>query len=518
MSKQSGNYKVKEKTFHILFSRLFIFGILIIAECLWLGFAVLHLYQSSIFFDIVMAVMSYGLVLFIINKEDNPAYKLVWIIFLLTVPIVGAVIYLMFGNKKPSRRMRRQLNRELARTDKLLLQDEKILNQVEDKRIMRQMAYTYNASHYPAYENTTAKYFPSGEEAFEAMKEELEKAEHFIFFEYFIVQEGEMWNSLLEIMERKANQGVEVRVMYDDMGSVALLPFRYYKKLEKRKIKSVAFNPFVPFLSLVMNHRDHRKILVIDGHTGFSGGINIADEYINKVERFGYWKDTAIMLKGDAVWNMTLMFLQMWNANRKTDVSFDFYRPHSWHPEPFESDGYVQPYGDSPLDENLVGENVYLNIINNASDYVYIFTPYLIIDNEMITALCVAAGKGVDVRIVTPGIPDKKSVFLLTQSYYRQLLDAGVRIFEFTPGFIHAKCMVCDDEIATVGTINMDYRSLYLHFECGVYLYQNEAVLSVKEDAFNTIEQSKEITQDDCKKDNFTKLYQSVLKVLAPLM
>lgn len=513
-----GSKKVKEQAAKLFLNRIFIFGLLIVLQCFWFAFLLLHLYQSSIVFDIFMALLGYGFVLFIISKKDNPAYKLVWIILLLIMPIIGALMYVFFGNKKPSKKMRRQLNRELRRTEEMLTQNEEVLEQVEDRKIMRQMNYTYRASRYPVYQNTTARYFPSGEEAFEVMKEELNKAEHFIFFEYFIVQEGEMWDSILEILERKAKEGVDVRVMYDDVGCVALLPFRYYKMLEKKQIKSVAFNPFVPFLSLVMNHRDHRKILVIDGHTGFSGGINIADEYINKVERFGYWKDTAIMLKGEAVWNMTMMFLQMWNANRRTDEVFEKFRPGTWHPEPFASDGFVQPYGDSPLDENLVGENVYLNIINNASEYVYIFTPYLIIDNEMITALSVAAQKGVDVRIVTPGIPDKKSVFLLTQSYYRQLIEAGVRIYEFTPGFIHAKCVVCDDEIATVGTINMDYRSLYLHFECGVYLYKNEAVMAVRDDALQTIAQSREITEEDCKKDKFTKLYQSVLRVLAPIM
>lgn len=510
--------KVKEKTVKLFLNRIFVFGLLIIAQCAWLVVALLHLYQNYYVFDLIMLLVSYGLVLYIINKQDNPAYKLIWIILLLIIPIVGAALYLMFGNKKPSKSMRQRMNQELSRTEPFLKQDSKIFDQVEDKRVMRQMSYTYSVSHYPVYQNTSATYFPSGEEAFEVIKEEMKKAKHFIFFEYFIVQEGEMWDSLLEIMEQKVKEGVDVRVMYDDVGSVSLLPFGYFKKLEKKGIRSVAFNPFVPFLSLVMNHRDHRKILVIDGHTGFSGGINIADEYINKKERFGYWKDTAIMLKGEAVWNMTMMFLQMWNSCKKTDDSFEAFRPHVWHPEPFLSDGFVQPYGDSPLDEHLVGENVYLNIINNATDYVYIFTPYLIIDNEMMTALCIAAQKGIDIRIVTPAIPDKKSVFLLTQSYYPQLIDAGVRIYEFTPGFIHAKCFVCDDEIATVGTINMDYRSLYLHFECGVYLYQNQAVMAVKEDAIHTMEQSREITREDCKKDNFTKLYQSILKVLAPLM
>ncbi|MDE7298387.1 MAG: cardiolipin synthase, partial [Lachnospiraceae bacterium] len=340
-----------------------------------------------------------------------------------------------------------------------------------------------------------------------------EKAEKFIFMEYFIIAEGRMWDTILEILKEKAAAGVDVRLLYDDVGCLRLLPFQYYETIRGFGIKCEAFNPFVPFVSTVMNNRDHRKILVIDGETGFTGGINLADEYINEKERFGYWKDTGIMLKGDAVWNLTVMFLQLWNALRPTDTDFDCFRPRAR----YETDGYVQPYGDSPLDFENVGENVYLNIINSAKDYVYIFTPYLISDSEMISALCLAAKRGVDVRIVTPHIPDKKFAFMLTQSYYEQLMDGGVKIFEFEPGFIHAKCFVSDDIVATVGTINLDYRSLYLHFECGVYLYRTSSVMDVKQDAIDTIARSIPVTRDMLKPVLQKVVLQAFLKLFAPL-
>ena len=267
-----------------------------------------------------------------------------------------------------------------------------------------------------------------------------------------------------------------------------------------------------------MNNRDHRKIVVIDGHTAFSGGVNLADEYINEKVRFGHWKDTGFMLKGEAVWNYTVMFLRMWNAHRRTDADYEAFRPHVWHPEAFEGQGFIQPYSDSPLDDERLGENVYLNILNRAKDYVYIFTPYLIVDHEMQTALCLAAKRGVNVRIMTPGIPDKKTIFQLTRSYYPVLLKAGVRIYEYTPGFLHAKSFVCDDESAVVGTINMDYRSLYLHFECGTFFYRNPLVMDVKRDSLATMEKGREITLSDTRQGFFGSLFCAVLRVFSPLL
>lgn len=504
----------------ILQNRLVAFGLILAVELGWLLVFVTELAKYSTVISIIFTILSLLAVLWIINRDDNPAYKMAWIILIMTVPLIGGLFYLAVGHKQPSRRMRRKMEAERLRTDKELRQDPKVMEAVRacDRRVEGQAYYISNTGGYPVYGNTSARYYQVGEELYRDLLEELKKAEHFIFMEFFIVGEGKMWGSIREILEEKAKAGVDVRFMYDDLGSVSLLPGGYDRQLEAAGIKSIAFNPFVPFWSLVMNNRDHRKIAVIDGHTAFSGGVNLADEYINEKMRFGHWKDTGFMLKGDAVWNYTVMFLRMWNSMRHTDVSYDPYRPSVWHPEPFEGEGFVQPYGDSPLDDEILAENVYLDILNQARDYVYIFTPYLIVDHEMQSALCLAAKRGVDVRIVTPGIPDKKMVFQLTRSYYPVLLKAGVRIFEYTPGFLHAKSYVCDDEIAVVGTINMDYRSLYLHFECGTYFYRNPIVADVKRDSLNTMEKSREITLKDTRQGFFCSLFCAVLRVFSPLL
>lgn len=323
---------------------------------------------------------------------------------------------------------------------------------------------------------------------------------------------------ILEILEQKVKEGVEVRLIYDDVGCVDRLPIHYTKLMENKGIKCMAFNRFVPFLSLAMNNRDHRKILVIDGYIGYSGGINLADEYINEKARFGHWKDTGVRLLGEGVFNLTIMFLEMWNAFQKPDFDYEAFRPHRWHPETFKTDGYVIPYADTPLDNEELGENVYINILNQAKDYVYIATPYLLISDEMERALCLAAKRGVDVRILMPGIPDKPMVFYMAKSYYPPLLGAGVKIYEYTPGFVHAKSYVCDDQIGTVGSINMDFRSLYLHFECGTMLYQCEAIHDIKTDMEQCFEQCHQVTMGDCRQGVIGGLFTSVLRVLAPLM
>ena len=356
-------------------------------------------------------------------------------------------------------------------------------------------------------------------EMFPAMLEALRSAEHFIFMEYFIINQGYMFQTIVDILEEKAKQGVEVRLIYDDMGCIGTLPPHYYKILQKKGIKCAAFNPFRPVMSVIMNNRDHRKILVVDGTVGFTGGINLADEYINKIERFGYWKDTGVRIEGEGVWSLTNMFLGMWNSIVRSSEDYKKYLPPVHQTWNLDEDGFVQPYGDSPLDHENVGENIYLNIISRAKKYVYIFTPYLIIDHETLVALRNAAKSGVDVRIVTPGIPDKKMVYLLTQSYYTPLLEAGVKIYQYTPGFLHAKSFVCDDEIATVGSVNLDFRSLYLHFECGVFMYRSKAVMQVKQDCMETFACSEEISLAFCRKRPLpVRMLQSLLRLFAPLM
>ena len=352
------------------------------------------------------------------------------------------------------------------------------------------------------------------------MLEELEKAEHFIFMEYFIIQEGVMWNAIHDVLRRKAAQGVEIRLLFDDVGSLLTLPNDYDKLLESEGIACRVFNPFVQMLSPRLNNRDHRKILVIDGHTGFTGGINLADEYINAYPKHGHWKDTAVMLKGEAVANLTTMFLIMWGFVNKSDEVFDPYMPHAYHPDPFpEAAGFVQPFSDSPLDGEPIAENVYRALIERAERYVYITTPYLILDNEITTALCTAARQGIDVRIITPHVPDKWYVHAVTRANYPTLIKAGVKIYEYTPGFIHAKMFVSDDDYAVVGTINLDYRSLYLHFECGAWMYKTSCIPDIRDDILKTQEVCQQVTPEDYAHVPFIKrLGHGLLRVFAPLM
>lgn len=508
------------KYLKLIFNRLFVFGLMILVQVVYMLLILNKFSHYSQVWSAICLVLSILVVLFIVNKEDNPAYKIAWIIPILLFPIFGGLLYLFLGNKKPTRRMRDKIEKEHEK-HKCRVQNQEVIKDIEkqDLRVAGQVRYLSNHVGFPIYENTNATYYKSGEENFKDMIRELKAAKHYIFMEYFIIDEGDMWDTILDILEQKAQEGLDVRLIYDDMGCVSNLPYKYDRILEARGIKCMAFNPFIPFVSLAMNNRDHRKILVIDGHTGFTGGINLADEYINTKERFGYWKDTGIMLKGEGVWNLTTMFLHMWNSFRTTDEDYDKFRPHVHLNKLVQHDGYIQPYGDSPLDEEVVGENVYLNLINNAKKYVYIFTPYLIIDNEMMTALCLASKRGIDVKIVTPGIPDKKIVFKLTRSYYHQLIENGVEIYEYTPGFLHAKVVVSDDEVATVGTINFDYRSLYLHFECGVFLYKSKCIQDIKQDALETIAKSRKIENTNVfSNGKIDTLFRAVLRVFAPLL
>ena len=513
--------RIINKILNFISKRVVVVGLIILVQIVW-GISLLtKLTEYSRELNIFLTVISLITVLYIINKDDNPAYKLAWIIPILSFPLFGGILYLLFGDKRPTKHMRIQMDKAAAKISAFSVSDDNLLEELqkEDKIAYGQMRYINDCAHYPAYKNTESYYYKSGEECYPVLLEELRKAKHFIFMEYFIVEEENMWDNILQILKQKASEGVEVRFMYDDMGCVTLLPYKYYKKLEESGIKSVAFNPVIPFFSLVMNHRDHRKITIIDGNVGFMGGWNLADEYINLKERFGYWKDTGIMIKGDAVWNLTSMFLITWNSV-KPDKEEDIrrYMPGMLTPNPITAEGYVQPYGDSPLDRENVSESVFLNMINSAQDYIYMSTPYLVIDNEMMTALILAAKRGVDVRIITPGIPDKKYVFILTQSYYSQLVKGGVKIYQYDPGFIHAKSFVCDDKFAIVGTINLDYRSLYLHFECGTFFYRTPVVAGVKADLLDTMEVSTQQTYAMTQKNIFKRLTQAVLRVFAPLM
>jgi len=466
-------------------------------------------------------ILSLIVVLLIINNKTNPAYKIGWIIPVLIFPIFGGLFYLFFGASKLSKKTKKKMKLIEDKTRESLAPNCRLLEEIasHNENAANQARYIQNYSLYPVYANCYSEYLPTGELKYERLKEELRKAEHYIFLEYFIIAEGEMWNTILDILVEKARQGVDVRLIYDDFGCLINLPYRYDKKLEELGIKCRIFNPLIPVLSSKLNNRDHRKIAVIDGKVGFTGGINLADEYINKIERFGHWKDTAIMIKGEAVWSLAVMFLSIWSYLSRNNEDFSRFKIDPCAEQLPNGEGYIQPFADSPLDEEPVGETVYLNLIYKAKRYIYITTPYLIINNEMLTALTSAAKAGVDVRIITPHIADKWYVHAVTRSNYRLLVENGVKIYEYTPGFVHAKTLVADDEYGIVGTINMDYRSLYLHFECGVWMYKTPCILDIKEDFQKITELSKPITLEEIQSMKwYRKIIGSLLRVFAPLM
>jgi len=494
-----------------------IVALLIAVQLFFIIALVMSLSEKWVYVYWGLQFASLAVILWIIGKPDNPTYKLAWCIPILLVPLFGGLFYVMFGNKSLNKKLQTKISNYANDQYHHFDENEKIHQELQEYNPMlfRQSEYVARISGFPACKNTQAGYFSLGENKWVSLLEELKKAKKFIFMEYFIVQQGKMWDPIFEILKQKAAEGVEVKVMYDDLGSIQTLPTGYDRQMRKAGIEVTVFNPFRPRLSSAMNYRDHRKITVIDGNVGFCGGINLADEYINAFPKHGHWKDTAVVLRGDAVRNLTLMFIHLWEFSNDVSLDLDRYMPT----EQFESDGYIQPFGDSPIDNFNVAENAYIQMINCARKYVYITTPYLILDNEMITALTIAAQSGVDVRIITPHIADKWFVHMVTQSNYYQLIEAGVKIYEYTPGFIHAKMLVCDDEVAMVGTTNMDYRSFYLHFECGVLFYCSSIVEQVKNDILETFAASQEITLEASRSiTRRHRLLRSILRAFAPLM
>lgn len=505
----------------VLFHRISIVVISMLIQLSLIIYLIFVLKDYTKYFYTFSIVLSALVVLYIIYCNNNPAYKIAWIIPILLFPIFGGLFFLFFGNTNLNKKEKAHMIQLLDKLHKVDPPDLEILKDIStiSKDAGRQSYYIQQYGNGNVHQHTETEYFPIGELLFDRLKEELSKAEHYIFMEYFIIEEGVMWNSILEILKHKASEGVDVRVIYDDAGCLFSLPKHYDKKLEAMGIKCCIFNPFKPILNVRLNNRDHRKITCIDGHTAFTGGLNLADEYINVKKPRGHWKDTGIMLKGDAAWSFTTMFLTLWGTIRKIDEDFTPFKNIIPNNLNYKTDGYVQPFTDIPLDDEIVGEVVYLNLINKAKDYVYITSPYLIIDNEMITALSTAAKSGVDVRIITPYIGDSTYVQTVTRSYYRSLIEAGVKIYEYTPGYIHAKTYIVDGEYAVVGTINMDYRSLYLHFECAVWLYKNSSIQVMLEDFTHCLNVSKKIAIKETRTARWYQiLYALVLRAFAPLM
>ena len=494
--------------------RIIFVALAVLLQVAWLLMLVLRFNTYSNWIAAASTIIALVVVVRLYSKHTSPAFKLPWIMLIMALPVMGLALYLMVEVFSDLGSFRKRMAALVQQRQQRIPQNPEIPGKL-DPDCAGYSRYLQQIGGAPVYENTAVTYYPEAVQAFEAMKQELEKAESFIFMEYFIVEDGSSFREILEILERKVKAGVEVRLMYDDLGSVGYVNLRFAKSLVDKGIRCQVFNPALPVVNLFMNHRDHRKITVIDGKVGFSGGYNLADEYFDRRRPYGKWKDTGVRLEGEAVRSLTAFFLEMWAASSGRPENFDTYLNIS-HSVP--GTGFVQPFADDPQSRERLAENTYLHLIYNARDSLYIITPYLIITDEMVNALGLAARRGVDVRIITPGIPDKKTVYQVTRSYYGGLAEQGVRIFEYSPGFCHAKQCVCDGRYATIGTSNLDYRSFYHHFENDILLMDCDAVKQIEADFAQLFPQCREVTREYCSGKKHMLLFQCLLRLIAPLM
>ena len=509
-----------KKIHKILFSRVVLVSLFILLQLGVMVATILWLSEYRSWVHGLLTILSVATIIYLVQDRTNASYKIAWIILILALPVAGISIYLTFGGRRLSRPVRRRMQKaeDIVREN---LWQEKVtvdsLRELSDPAAAN-AAFLHHVSGFPVYDNTETEYFPLGDLAYVRMLEELKRAEKYIFLEYFIIGQGAMWDGILEILKEKAAAGVDVRVMYDDFGCITTLPNNYHRQLEAMGIRTTVFNPFVPVLSGRLNNRNHRKLMIIDGKVGFTGGINLADEYINQKERFGHWKDAAICLRGEAVWAMTVMFLALWDSQTGEEEDIRGFRPDY----PYRlagGEGFVQPFCDSPLDREDVAENVLLGLFQRAVRSVWIMTPYLILDDKMTGALITAARSGIDVRIITPHIPDKWYVHAVSRAHYEVLTEAGVRIYEYTPGFIHSKVYLVDERYAVTGSVNLDFRSLYLHFENAVYLFDASCTEDMARDFRDTFDRCEEITWRKCRNTGlFQRLLRTALRLFSPLM
>ncbi len=507
--------------FKVIFSRMLIIFLMVILQIAVLLLSFIELRSYAPFIWECMSLLGGVLIIFIINRDEPAEFKLGWIIPICLFPVLGAMIYVFIMGNFGGIGLKAKLGRRMEETRGLLFTDKETREALEkcpdDFRGFAR--YMQETAGFPVYHNSTAVYYPLGEDKFADLLRELKKAEKFIFLEYFIIGRGVMWDSVLEILKEKVKEGVEVRVMYDGMCSIVLLPHRYPRELQRYGIRAKTFAPILPFLSTTQNNRDHRKIVVIDGKVAFTGGINLADEYINREKRFGHWKDVAVKITGDAVRSFTVMYLQMWNVSEFGREDYEAYLKNTPVDEVKLHDGFVIPYGETPTRSTEIGKTVYESMIHRASRYVHIMTPYFIVDREFLDSMRYAARRGVEVSMIIPHIPDKKVVYYIARTFYPELLQSGIRVYEYTPGFVHAKMFVSDDICAAVGTINLDYRSFYHHFECGACFYESAVVKKAEEDFQNTLQKCQEVTEEYYRKiPLYQKLTGRVCRLLAPLM
>lgn len=493
--------KGKSILFMFVFSRTVVTALLALAQIFCL-FAMFFWFRNIPQISYLFSILGLCGLIYIVNSDENPAFKLTWAILICAFPVFGIALYLFVAINPGNRGLQKKLDRRIAETEGYVNTEPRVQEKIDRETggLKSLSHYIRHQNHFPTYDHTKVTFYSLGEEKYEDLIEDLKKAEKFIFLEYFIINDGEVWNGILEVLKERAAAGVEVRIMYDGMCGLTQLPFHYPKYLGSFGLKAKMFAPIRPILSTSQNNRDHRKILVIDGKVAYNGGINLADEYMNRKVRFGHWKDTAVRLEGEAVRSFTIMFLQMWNMTETGSEDYEKYLLPQGSFTEFakEEYGYVIPYNDDPTNRLDIAQEVFLDVISRAEKYVHITTPYLIPDNELITALCFAARRGVDVKLIMPHIPDKKIIFAISRSHYPRLLEAGVQIYEYMPGFVHAKEMIADDEKAIVGTINMDFRSLYEHFECATYIYKNPVISDVEADFQRTLEKCRKIDMQFC--------------------
>ncbi|MGN0261865.1 MAG: cardiolipin synthase [Eggerthellaceae bacterium] len=502
----------------LLFSRMGLYVILLLLQLLLVLLVFYFFVEPPLHVFGLDLVVSIIMVLHLINSRMDSTAKVTWLVAIMIATLPGTLLYVFTQSDFGHRKLMKRMSQITEESEGMLPQNKSAWNHLNqrDPGAASLAQYVNRNTCHPVYRNTSVEYFPCGEDKWKEVLRQLENAKRFIFMEYFIIEEGLMWGTVLEVLARKAKEGVEIRVMYDGTCAFTTLPYNYPKLMESLGIKCRQFAPIAPVVSTHYNYRDHRKILVIDGEVAFNGGVNMADEYIGEVEKFGKWKDTAVMLKGDAVKSFTLMFLQMWNIREKETEDFTPYLTDS---EPAPAKGFVMPYGDCPLDTDKMGERVYMSILNRANRYVHIMSPYLILDDVMAAALKFTAERGVDVKLILPGIPDKIMPYSLAKNTYAELLDAGVQIYEYTPGFVHAKVFVSDDHEAVVGTINLDYRSLYHHFECATWMHDAPCIDDIEQDFQDTLKCCREVTKDTIW-NGYKLLFPlgKALKVIAPLL
>ena len=504
----------------MIFSRIGLIFLFLAIQVYVLAYAMMKLQSFIPHIAAARTVVVALVIIWLINSKIDSSAKATWLALFAFVPEFGAMFLIFLRLDIGHMNLKRQVADIISLSRRSISQDEEVFDclREESPDAAALASYVARTGDFPVYRNTGAVYFPLGDFAFLQMMEELKKAEHFIFIEFFIIGEGTMWGNVLQILAQKAKEGVDVRVMYDATCDLSLLPPDYPDRVRSLGIKCCKFDPLTPFLSTKYNFRDHRKIMVIDGKTAFTGGINLADEYINLLDRFGKWKDTAVLIRGQAVTSFTLMFLQMWRLY-EPDTDFKPYLAASEDAGSPQGQGYVMPFFDSPLDDHRVGERVLMDLLNRAKRYVYIMTPYLLLGDEIQGAVRFAAERGVDVRIIMPGIPDKKIVYDIGRTYFPHLIDAGVKMYLYDPGFMHAKVWLSDDTDAFVGTINMDYRSFNHHFECGVYMYRTECLKDILKDFQETMKECTLLTMESARKGNIIKKAVGAAgRMIAPLL